>query len=487
MNSLRRAIVFSFLEKYALLGITLISFFIIARLLTPQEIGIYSVSAALIGMAQVIREFGVGNYLIQKKDLTEQHIGTALGFSFVLGFSMFLVYQLGAPLTGRFYADHRLTNVVRIISINFLLLPFCSISISLLRRDMRFGQMMVVNTIATIVGTGTTLILAWGKWGPQSLAWGAVACNITTGVGAWLARDNRKLIIPSLRKWREIVSFGGLSTVAAVVTSVAMDINDLVVGKVMGLAPVAMLNRAQGLMNLMHRDLMGAVLNVAFPVFSGLHRKDENIEPSFIAAVTSVTAFAWPFYGFIALYPLEILRIMFGSQWDASSSLVPPFAAAGALSALYTLIPSVMLAAGRVDLVTKSELLFQPLRAGIIVLFAITFKSLLACAIAFLISFALALPIFYIFKNKCVPNDFRGLFKGLRQSLMLSVLTLAAAGIYSFSAGISRAHPISLVEFGLVCGFTAICWLSFAIWLKHPISADPLFRRIFSRVLFFQK
>ncbi len=311
MKAVRRALAFSFLEKYAQIAITLVSFFIIARLLTPKEVGVYSVSAALIGMAQVIREFGVGNYLIQKKDLTDQHVATAFGFTLLLGFGTFLIFQFAAPLAGTFYTDEQLVTVVRIVALNLLLLPVCSISLALLRREMLFGRLMAVNTTAVVFGAATSMLLAWADFGPLSLAWGSVASNLTTGLGAWLARNDRKLIAPSLREWREIVSFGGQSTIAAVVTSVAMDINDLVVGKVLGLAPVAVLSRAQGLMNLMHRDLMGAVRNVAYPAFAQMRRNGENIEPKFIATITSITAFAWPFYGFIAMYPLEILRIMF--------------------------------------------------------------------------------------------------------------------------------------------------------------------------------
>jgi lipopolysaccharide exporter len=487
VKTVRRALVFSFLEKYAQIAITLASFFVIARLLTPKEVGVYSVSAALIGIAQVIREFGVGNYLIQKKDLTAQHVATAFGFTLLLGFGTFLIFQLAAPQAGTFYADEQLVAVVRIVAINFLLLPVCSISLALLRREMLFGKLMAVNTTAVVIGAATSMLLAWANFGPLSLAWGSVASNLATGLGAWLARNDRKLIAPSLRQWREIVSFGGQSTIAAVVTSVAMDINDLVVGKVLGLAPVAVLSRAQGLMNLMHRDLMGAVRNVAYPAFALMHRSGEDIEPKFIATITSITAFAWPFYGFIAIYPLEILRIMFGTQWDAASPLVPVFAAAGAFSALYSLIPSIMLATGRIDLVTKSELIFQPLRASIIVFFAIYFQTLLACAIGFLISFILALPVFLAFKHQCVKNDFKSLYLGLRKSLLLSVLSLGIPFAYSTLAGLTRTQPIALSEFAGVCAFTALAWFMSIVALRHPIATDPLFVRIRDRIPFISK
>ena len=43
---------------------------IISRLLTPAQTGIYSVAAVLLGVAQVLRDFGAGQYLVQERELT---------------------------------------------------------------------------------------------------------------------------------------------------------------------------------------------------------------------------------------------------------------------------------------------------------------------------------------------------------------------------------------------------------------------------------
>lgn len=485
MTSIRRALAISFLEKYALIALSLVSVILIARLLTPEEIGIYSVAAALIGIAQVVRDFGIGNYLIQEKELTEAKERTAFGVSLIIGGSMFLLFALSSPYAGQFYADERMSTIVRIIALNFLVLPFCSISMSLLRRDMQFFRLMYVNIAAAIAGFIVTIGLAWNQFGPLSLAWGAVCSNIVTGVSAWIARKDRKLLLPGLSEWRHLASFGGQSTVAGVVTSIAMDINDLVIGKVLGFAPVAMLSRAQGLMNLFHRDLMAAVRNVAFPAYSQAHRAGELVEPKFVASVTNVTAFAWPFYGFIALYPLEILRLMFGPQWDAATPLVPVFALAGAFAATFSLISSAILALGRVDLIMRAELIVQPLRVGIIVIAALTYKTLIACATAFLIAFLIATPLFFWIKGLCIPNDWRALLIGLRKSLLLTALAIFPSFALSIMNDPSRDEPVSLALFISICIATLVSWLFSVKIAKHPIATEPLFKKLTDKITLF--
>jgi lipopolysaccharide exporter len=485
MNSIRQALVFSFVEKYALIILSLVTYVLIARLLTPEEIGIYSVTAALVGIAQVIREFGVGNFLIQEKSLTKAHVDTALGFSMLAGGLMFVAFFASAPLIGAFYNDGRIAFILRVVSLNFLILPFCSIALSLLRREMKFDRLLIVNLVSGVVGFVVTLGLALTGQGPQSMAWGAVACNVVTAAGAWLAlKGALRPARASLSEWRQLLSFGGQSTFAGAITSAAMDINDLVMGKVLGFAPVAMLNRAMGLMNLFHRDLMGAARNVAYPAFAAAHRQGIDLEARFVFSVAVVTAFGWPFYGFLALFPLETLRLMAGPQWDAAAPLVRVFAAAGMFSSMFILIPTLVMAVGRVDLASRADVVVHLARVLLIVVVAVVFKSLMAVALAFLVSFMLALPVFFAYKNRCVPNDWHALSRGLWRSLQVTLLTLALPALLSVLAGVDRSRPMHMGSFLLACLAGLLAWVVAVRVSRHPLSQDAIYKRFTARVPF---
>lgn len=64
MTSVSRSLLISLSECYFLIALQLVSFVVLARLLTPEDIGLYSVSAAFIGLAHVVRDFGVGSYYL---------------------------------------------------------------------------------------------------------------------------------------------------------------------------------------------------------------------------------------------------------------------------------------------------------------------------------------------------------------------------------------------------------------------------------------
>ena len=83
--SVRRSTYFAFGSRYANILINFVAIVVIARLLTPDEIGVFAVSAAFVTLIQVFRDFGIGNYLIQERTLDRAHVRTAMGIGLLIG------------------------------------------------------------------------------------------------------------------------------------------------------------------------------------------------------------------------------------------------------------------------------------------------------------------------------------------------------------------------------------------------------------------
>ncbi len=475
MISVRRALGFSVLERLLLIALNLFSYVLLARLLTPAEIGLYSVAAALVGVLQVLREFGVGSYLIQAEHLKQERLDSALGLALVLALLAFGVTWFAGPYAAHFYDAEGIAAVLRVVALNFLLLPFCSIGQSLLRRGMQFDHLLHINVAAGVLGVVVTMTLAYAGAGPASPAWGSVATNLTLAAGCWLSlgTGNRPRRA-SLRGWGEMMHFGRQSATAGVVTTIAVDINDLVVGRVLGLAPVALLSRAMGLMNLWQRDLMVAVRNVAQPAFANANREQQPLEPLYLRGFSAVLVMSLPYYGLIGLYPLESLRLLAGPQWDAAVPLVRVFAVAGALSSFSTLIPTLLLACGRIDLASRVDIRFALFRMTAVVASALIFRSLMAVALALLLVFALSPLPFFHYKQACVPADKAAMLSATWRSVAVAATSLLLPFTVTVAHGLARATPLSLWLFLLLAGSVVPIWLLALKWWAHPLAQEPL-------------
>jgi len=397
---------------------------------------------------------------------------------------LFILLFATAPLIAQFYDEPLMVKILHIVSINFLVLPFCTISLSLLRRDLAFRRLMDISLASTTISAAVSIGMAMKGFGPIGLAIASVVGNLVTGFGAWLSRSGNGILLPSLSQWRIITKFGGQNIAANLLTTISMDINDLATGKILGFTQVAVISRAQGLMNIFHRDIMAAIRNVTFPAFSKAHRESKALDASHTFGVSTITAIAWPFYGFLALFPLEILRLMFGAQWDTAKGLVPIYCLAGAIAATANLVMNVVMAAGRNDLVAKTEIIYQPLRAAIIVASAIIFKTTEACAWAYAICFFLHPPLVFIIKDKCLPTDYALLRRGVHKSAAVTVISLLPSLCFALHAGLARTQPIDHIFLAVAALSCMAIWVVIIAKINHPIAGDPLYIKLKQKLTF---
>ena len=97
--NIRSALAYSFGTRYAATAVQFLSTLILARLLSPSEIGIYSVGASVIMIAHTLRDFGTSSYVIQEPELTPSRLRTA--FTLTVGVAWCLamaIYLAAAPL-----------------------------------------------------------------------------------------------------------------------------------------------------------------------------------------------------------------------------------------------------------------------------------------------------------------------------------------------------------------------------------------------------
>jgi len=442
---------------------------ILARLLTPTEIGVYSVTLAVTGIAQMLREFGVGSFLIQEKELTKDKIRTALSITMLTSWTAGALFYFSRYWVADFYNEPAMILLIEIQCINFILIPFSTPVLALLNREMKFGTLYRINFISTVTHTIVTLSLASSGYGFFSLAWGAVANIVCSTLLLNANRPKEAWVLPGFKEWRRITNFGIQSSFIALIREIALNFNDLILGRVFGFHLTAIYSRAQGLMYLFHRDIMEAIRKVAFPSFSQAVREEKNLLKPYLLSVNLITVFAWPFYAFLGLYADTIVNLMFGDQWGASGPLVRILVFAGSIAALWNLASSSLMAMGHINKILRGELIIQLIRIALII-YASMFNIEMVCYALIIVNFI----------NLLVT------IKYLKQTIGLKLHTLLSSNINSFIVTlISMTIPAlcfyylptyfnSIHTLLISCLACSISWLIAIFVTKHPISLELL-------------
>jgi O-antigen/teichoic acid export membrane protein len=447
---------------------------VLARLLTPEEIGLFSVTFAFVTIGQTIRDFGIRDYLVQEPELTSTRIATAFTLTLITSTAIFLIFQIAVEPISDFYDEERLVDTFFVLSFIFLIIPFNATTFSILTREMDFTALFWIRIATTFTNVSLAIILALLDFGYMALIWSTLASTLTSAVGLFIYRKSDFWHNPTLYDWRRVISFSSRASLTNMATKISNNLNDAIIGRFLDFSSVAIFSRAQGVMYLFDRDIMQAVNNVAYPTFARAHREKGDLESHHTRSIIAITAIAWPFYGLLALYPEESIYLLFGDQWDMAIPLVPIFCLAGAIGATWKFIHEILLATGRAELVMRAELSIQSIRIFAIILCALSFNTLIAYTFAFLLVYILSTPILYYYKSKAVENRWRLKIKGLGLSLALSFLTLLIPILLKLLSifGIIGLHGALLLFIAVISAIFS--WVISLKITKHPIITDPI-------------
>jgi O-antigen/teichoic acid export membrane protein len=386
--STRRSLFFSFADRYASLLVSVGSSMLIARLLTPAEIGIFSITMVVVQLVSTVRDLGAGQYLVQARELSTAHIRSVWAVQLTLGVSLSLaVLALSYPME-RVYGDNRIRDMMLILSISFLLNPFGSVTYAWLMREMRFDAIAVIRLGSTLTGALVSILLAWRGFGAASLAWGGLASTVASATLSVMYRPRGYPWKPSFAQARAVVSFGSKVTLTSIVNTLSKGTPEFVLGKLHGFAAAGFFSRANGLAQMFNRLVVDAVYNVAFAMFSREAR--EGIAPlaSFLRATAYMCALAWSFAALVALMAEPIVRLLYGSQWQDSVALVRILCIALACTAPASLGYALLLARGhagraaRLTLKTASIAIVAAIVGAYLGLAAVCWSLVLSAAVA---------------------------------------------------------------------------------------------------------
>ena len=473
MPSIRKALALSFASKYSSLVIHTAAVMVLARLLTPAEIGVYSVGAAVVALAHVLRDFGVGNYLIQEKELTTERIRTAFGVALAIAWTMAAaVFALSDPVAD-FYDEPGLRQVLRVLSLTFLVIPFGSPVLALLQRDMAFGRLYVVEVASAVAHVTTGITLAALGFGFMSLAWASLASAAMTAAIAVLNRPKIARLLPSFKEWRRVASFGSYSSAASVVSEIGMAAPDLILGRLLGFTAVGLFSRAMGVIQLFNRTVMHAVMPVMTPAFAAKSRRGEELLGPYLKSLSYVTVLSWPFFIFLGFMAYPIIRILFGDQWDAAVPLVQILCLAGIFRPLFYFVQPVFIALGQVRTNLKVAVVCNTI--SVLLFFLGALHSLEAAAVAPAVFCLAYFTVSYIYLRDLIGLSLHDVARSVSKSAVVALLSGLAPGMVFLGMDIGPGNVLSPLL--LAMAGTGVFWIGVVFAVKHPLREELVLLR----------
>jgi O-antigen/teichoic acid export membrane protein len=346
VNPVRRSLAYTFAEGYVVTALQFIATFFLARLLTPTETGVWAVAAVFAAIASTFRDFGVAEYLIQEKDLTHDKLRAALAVNIAVSWIMAVCLLMASGSIASFYREPGVASVMRIQALNFFLVPFGAVTFAIFRRNLNYKPFFWASLLSNVTSISVAIACAWAGLGYMSLAYSSLSGVIVSVVVATIARPKGFPTLPGFVGIRGVLASGTHITGIYVFGQVGKSAPELIIGRVLGVAPVAFFSRANGLNELFHRLVLRAAVPVCLPYFAQEARDGRDVRDGYLRAVSYLTVIGWPFFIFLAAMAYPAIRALYGTQWLASVALAQILCVVAAVDVTYLLAKEVLIARG---------------------------------------------------------------------------------------------------------------------------------------------
>lgn len=423
-SQLLHGVAWNFVEKVLMRGISFIIGIILARLLSPSDFGLIGMLAIFVAISNVFIEGGLAKALIQRKDCQDIDFSTAFVANVGMSLVIYVILFLTAPLIADFYDEPVLVDIIRILSLNFILGSFNIVQRAKLMANVDFKSLAQINVISTIVSGGVGIAMAYYGCGVWSLV-GQTLCSTIVLL----------LLFPLYSKWRPSVSFSGDSfrqlfgfgsklMVTGVYSVILNNISTICIGRFYKSSQLGFYTRASQFSEMISSTLYDVLGNVTFPVLSHLQDDHEKLIAVYRKSLFLTAMIIFPIMILCALLARPMVLIMLTEKWLPCVVMMQWLFLARMFTPLSSINMNILNAVGRSDLFMKLDFSKAPLILAILAITipigveAITIGSFFTSFICFFINAYLPGRIFGYGAIKMI-QDWRYIF------LSIAIMVLA--------------------------------------------------------------
>ena len=286
---------------------------VIARILTPRDLGLFGIIMLPYGLLEVALESGINQALIQTKKDPGQYFSTAWVTLFLRGLVISLALWLLAPFVSRFYGED-LVLPIRLVALTPLLKGLINPAVVLFRRQLLYGKEFTYQSISSIAEALATIVLTLTLRNMLALPLGVVVGGLTAMVTS-LIMVKSNFVGASFNKLKELYTYGKWVTVGTFLSFLTDKGDDFLVSKALGAQPLGLYQTAYKISNLPTTEGAGLIYQIIFPIFATIQTDIVRLKRGLIKALAVTFTLSGLFAAGVYLTAPFLVKLFLGEIW----------------------------------------------------------------------------------------------------------------------------------------------------------------------------
>jgi O-antigen/teichoic acid export membrane protein len=441
---------------------------VLARILEPADLGLYSIATVLVGAFALFGDFGLAASFIQRRaEFTERDLRVGFTLQQVVTTVIVAALFMAAPWLASLYpsAARDTAWLVRALALNLYLSSWRTASALQLERQLCYERLAWTEVAEILSYQGTAVALAVAGFHAWSFVWATLVSGLLGTVLVYIAAPWQIGFAFDSRTVREIVRFGVPFQLANIANQSEAWMGPTLVARLAGPQAVGFL--AWGLSNGRRPLILTSnVMRVAFPHFSRVQEEPGEVERLVTRYLTYLLLPAGLWFAAMLTAGASLVQWVYTDKWlPAVPALI--LCSAGVNAEVMGWVGGVgLMSLGKVGTATRL-VLFRSLLTITLSVPLVLWIGFTGVPLAAMIAAALVMP-----------RVFNGLEAGGTRRVLRSVAWLLIPLIASISAGsgTSRLWTVQPLHGLLSFALTTAAYLVVAVcacphWLRETIGS----------------
>lgn len=405
------ALFWSFMEKGGQQIFQFAFTIVLARLLSPNELGLLGALAIFIAVANILQESGFSSALIRNQEVSEKDYSTVFYFNISISVACYVILFISAPYIAEFYEQPILTNLSRFLFLSFVFNGFSVVQYVHLVRRMDFRKNTRISLVSTLIAGVVAVFMAYRGYGVWGLATQQVLQALLRSVFLWFSIR----WVPSgsfcFDRLKSMTGYSSKLLLNSLFNQISANISSIVIGKRFSMFDLGNYNQASKLGNLPQGMIASSLQSVAFPLLSKLGDDIDAKRRIFRKIVRVVCFICFPITVFTIISAEPIVLVAFDRKWIGVVPILQMLVIGSSVLPLFYLLSSLLQSVGKSGMLLLVEL-FRNIIVLLVIIYTVRFGvngMVLGSSCVAIVSFLVA----YYIAGKCINYTMKEVLKDI--------------------------------------------------------------------------
>lgn len=294
-------------------GVTII----VARILVPGDFGLMDMATIITGYAFFFSELGFGAAIIQRADITKNELSSIFWFGLIVNVVLALGSFVIAYPTAMIFHEPKVIPITRATSALFLLAGLNIVPMNILKRDLSFKDVGIIEMTGTTVSCAAMLVIAVSGGGVWTLIGGHIVRAFTNVVQTFIRAKWLPMRHFKFKEVRPFLRFGVSVAIGQSLFYVHSKSDRMFGGRALASSALGFYSLALQLAQLPTEKIVVLINQVSFPAFAKMARDKERFNKLYLN-ITKITAIlVMPLFVGGFLVGESLIRLILNEKWFA--------------------------------------------------------------------------------------------------------------------------------------------------------------------------